>query len=81
MEKQGFVPKPHELVRSNELDGVFKVIGVRVGGGKCFIQKFNVSKHRLLDEPQVLVDSSTLSPSTEDASQAAARIVRQATEN
>jgi hypothetical protein len=70
-----------DLVRSHELDGVFQVMGIQVGSSeKCFIQEFDVSKHRLTDATQVLVSCSTLSPFKEDASQAAARIVREATE-
>jgi hypothetical protein len=81
MTKRGSL-KMNDLVRSNELDGVFKVMSIRVRDGeKCFIQKFDVSKHRLIEETQVLVDCNTLSPFKEDASQAAARIVREATED
>ena len=80
MAKQVFVPKVGDLVHSKELKGVFKVTAVQVGGEKCFIQEFNVSKQVLLDAPPVLVTHSTLAPFHEDASQAAARIVREATE-
>jgi len=45
----------------------------------AFIQEFNISKQVLLDSPQVLVACNILTPFHEDASQAAARIVRKAT--
>lgn len=80
MSKADFVPKPGDLVASTEMNGVFKVIGVQVRGEKCFIQRFDVSRQKLLDEHQDLVSCSALSPFEEDASQAAARIVREATD-
>ena len=80
MSNEVFTPKVGDLVRSSELDGTFKVVGVQLRGEKCFIQRFDVSKHRLLDEPQCFVSCSTLFPFQEDSSQAAARIVREATE-
>jgi hypothetical protein len=80
MAKQVFLPKVNDIVRAEAFEGVFKVTGVQVRGEKCFIQRFNVSKLALVDEPQLLVACSTLSPFQEDASQAAARIVREATE-
>ena len=81
MAKQAFVPKVGDIVHSKELEEVFKVIAIQVGGEKCFIQEFNVSKQVLLDGPQILVEQSTLIPFHEDASQTAARIVREATED
>ena len=78
--KQGPVQKVNDIVRSNELSGVFVVVGVQLPPQKCFIQEFDVSKQRRLDATPILVECSTLIPFTEDASQAAARIVRQATE-
>ena len=80
MAKEGFVPKADDLVHSNGLDGVFKVTAVRVRDKQCIIQRFDVSKHLLIDEPVAIVASSDLFPFEEDASQAAARIVREATE-
>jgi len=80
MAKQVFVPKVGDIVHSKELEGVFKVVAVQVGGEKCFIQEFNVSKHVLLDGLQILVEHGSLVPFHEDESQAAARIVREATE-
>ena len=82
MAKQIFTPKVNALVSYKELEGVPKVIGAtKLHGEKCFIQQFDVSKQLLLDEPQILVECSTLSPFQEDASQAAAWIVREATES
>lgn len=80
MTKQGF-PKVHDIVRSKELMGAFVVVGVGVANGKCFIQEFDVSKQRFADDRQHLVESSTLLPFAEDASEAAFRIVKQATED
>jgi hypothetical protein len=81
MTAKAFVPKVNDLVRAKAFEGILKVTGVQVRGEKCFIQQFNVSKQALVDEPQLLVECSTLTPFREDASQAAARIVREATEN
>ena len=57
----------------------FKVLKLRENGQFATIQAFNVSKQITLG-PTVDVPTSTLSPFKEDASQAAARIVREATE-
>jgi hypothetical protein len=81
MTNQVFIPRVNDLVRAKAFEGVFKVTGVQVAGDKCFIQRFNVSKLALMDEDQILVACSTLTPFREDASQAAARIVREATED
>lgn len=81
MEKQVFAPKLNDLVRVDGLDGVFKVTGVQVGGNRCFIQRFNVSKLALANEDQQLVECSVLTPFREDASQAAARIAKEATQD
>jgi hypothetical protein len=78
-----FSPKNGDLVthHSHEKGLVFQVIGVQVGGDKCFIQEFDVSHRRLVGNPQLLVSAGDLLPFKEDASQAAARIVREATKD
>ena len=75
------VPKIGDLVVHPKEKGlVFQVVAVQMGGDKCFIQEFDVSHKRLIGNPQLLFPGSDLLPYKEDASQAAVRIVKQATD-
>jgi hypothetical protein len=58
----------------------FKVLTVSADGKSADIQFFSLSKQKLLGGVMCSIPCSTLSHFKEDASQAAARIVREATE-
>ncbi len=59
----------------------FKITELMQKGQFATIQAFSISKQILLGQPTMNVTTTTLTPFEEDASQAAARIVREATEN
>jgi hypothetical protein len=81
MAKRQFSPATDDLVISLYKPGIFKVLAISHGGQTAAIQAFNISKQQLLGQPMEDVPCDTLLPFEEDASQAAARIVREATEN
>ena len=58
----------------------FKIMGLFEKGQLATIQAFSLSKQTLMGVPETDVPTSTLVPFKEDASQAAVRIVREATE-
>jgi hypothetical protein len=60
--------------------GVFKIYKLSEDGNDASLEGFDVSKQRLLGNVVPHVPCSDLSPFKEDASQAAARIVEEATE-
>jgi stage V sporulation protein SpoVS len=80
MANNQFVPIAGDLVISLREQGVFKVLAISHGGQTVAIQSFNISKQQLMDQPIEDVPSDTLLPFEEDASQAAIRIAREATE-
>jgi stage V sporulation protein SpoVS len=80
MANKQFVPIAGDLVISLRERGVFKVLAISHGGQTVAIQSFNISKQQLTDQPIEDVPSDTLLPFEEDASQAAIRIAREATE-
>jgi stage V sporulation protein SpoVS len=80
MAKRQFSPAAGDLVSSLHKRGTFKVLAISHGGLTAAIQSFNISKQKLLERPTEDVPCDTLLPFEEDASQAAARIVREATE-
>jgi stage V sporulation protein SpoVS len=80
MANKQFVPVAGDLVISLRERGVFKVLAISHGGQTVAIQSFNISKQQLMDQPIEDVPSDTLLPFAEDASQAATRIAREATE-
>jgi hypothetical protein len=80
MANKQFVPVAGDLVISLRERGVFKVLAISHGGQTVAIQSFNISKQQLMDQPLEDVPSDTLLPFEEDASQAAIRIAREATE-
>jgi hypothetical protein len=59
----------------------FKITKLLHEGRFAAIQGFSVSKQVLLQAPTLSVPANTLTPFKEDASQAAARIVREATKD
>jgi hypothetical protein len=61
--------------------GTIKVLAVSSDGQTASIQSFNISRQKFVGKPLIGIPSSALLPWKEDASQAAARIVREATEN
>jgi hypothetical protein len=81
MADKQFVPVTGDLVISLHKRGIFKVLAISHGGQTAAIQSFNISKQQLLGQPIEDIPCDTLLPFEEDASQAAARIVREATEN
>jgi hypothetical protein len=80
MANKQFVPIAGDLVISLREHVVFKVLAISHGGQTVAIQSFNISKQQLMDQPIEDVPSDTLLPFEEDASQAAIRIAREATE-
>jgi hypothetical protein len=80
MAKRQFFPAAGDLVISLHKRGTFKVLAIFHGGLTATIQSFNISKQQLLGQPLEDIPCDTLLPFEEDASQAAARIVREATE-
>ena len=72
--------KVGDLVFAHGQNGVFIVRSISKDNPDAEIQLFNVSKQQAMDY-RTTVPRFDLSPFKEDASQAAARIVREATEN
>jgi hypothetical protein len=81
MAKRQFSPAAGDFVISLHKRGTFKVLAISHGGLTAAIQSFNISKQQLLGKPIEDIPCDTLLPFEEDSSQAAARIVREATED
>jgi hypothetical protein len=79
MANKQFSPVAGDLVISLHKRGVFKVLAISHGGQTTAIQSFDISKKQLLGQPMEDIPCDTLLPFKEDASQAAARIVKEAT--
>lgn len=60
------------------LVGVYRVVGVSPDGQTADIEKFDVSKQKSVGDPIRSVAVNKLAAYTEDASQTAARILREA---
>ena len=73
--------KRGDIVLLKGRTSTFKVLTVSADGNSADIQFFSLSKQELLGGAMSGVPCSTLSPFKEDTSQAAARIVREATED
>jgi hypothetical protein len=71
--------KSGQIVISDGLVGVYRVVAVSPDGQTADVEKFDVSKQKSLGDPIRSVAITKLSAYKEDASQAAARIVREAT--
>jgi hypothetical protein len=63
-----------QIVVSDGMIGVYRVVAL--SGDKADIEKFDIAKQKSLGDPIRTVAVNKLTPYQEDASQAAARIVR-----
>ena len=66
------------LVLPDGLVGVYRVVGVSPDGQTADIEKFDVSRQKSVGDPIRSVAVNKLAAYTEDASQTAARILREA---
>jgi hypothetical protein len=66
------------LVVPDGMVGVYRVVGVSPDGQTADIEKFDVSKQKSVGDPIRSVAVNKLAAYTEDASQTAARILREA---
>jgi hypothetical protein len=73
--------KQDDIVLLQGHTSTFKVLTVSADGKSADIQFFSLSKQKVLGGVMSGVPCSTLSPFKEHASRAAARIVREATED
>jgi len=71
--------KTGQIVVPEGLVGVYRVVSLSLDGQTADIEKFDVSTQKSLGDPIRSVGLSKLSAYKEDASQTAARIVREAT--
>jgi hypothetical protein len=71
--------KVGQIVVPERLVGVYRVVRVSLDGQTADIEKFDVSRQRSVGDPLRTVAINKLAAYKEDASQAAARIVREAT--
>jgi hypothetical protein len=67
-----------QVVFSDGMEGVYRVVGV--SGETADIEKFDISKQKSLGDPLRTVAVNKLTAYKEDASQTAARIVRETTQ-
>ncbi len=70
--------KTGQIVVQEGLVGVYRVVAISPDGQTANIEKFDVSSQKSLGDPIRPVALSKLSPYQEDASQAAARVAREA---
>jgi hypothetical protein len=75
-----FTPQKGQVVTVQGHTGTFKILDVSTDGQTAAIQPFSLSKQMLLGSVIKGIPCSTLHHFKEDASQAAARIVKEATE-
>ena len=80
MTNKQFAPVAGDLVISRHKRGIFKVLAISHGGQTAAIQSFNISKQQLLGQPIEDLPCDTLLPFEEDATQAAARLAKEASE-
>jgi hypothetical protein len=78
MAKREF-PAVGEIVVSQDHTGIFKVLSVSAEN-LAELQPFHIGKQEVFGKVMTHIPTSRLKPFKEDASQAAARIVREATE-
>jgi hypothetical protein len=71
--------KAGQLVILDGLVGVYRVVGVSPEGQTADVEKFDISGQKSLGDPIRSVATNKVRPYEEDPSQAAARIVREAT--
>ena len=70
--------KAGQLVVLDGLVGVYRVVRVSPDGQTAEVEKFNISTQKSLGDPVRSVATNKLSAYKEDATQAAARILREA---
>ena len=70
--------KAGQIVVPDGLVGVYRVVRVSPDGETADIEKFDVSKQKSVGDPMRTVAMNKLTAYKEDASQTAARIVREA---
>jgi hypothetical protein len=70
--------KTGHLVLLDGLVGVYRVVRVSPDGQTAEVEKFNISTQKSLGDPVRPVATNKLSAYKEDATQAAARILREA---
>ena len=75
-----FTPQKGQVVTAEGHAGTFKVLDISADSQTAAIQPFRLSKQMLLGSVMKDIPCSILHHFKEDASQAAARIVREATE-
>jgi hypothetical protein len=68
-----------QIVAAEGLVGVYRVVSLPPDGQTADIEKFDVSRQKSLGDPIRSIAIDKLTAYKEDASQAAARIVREAT--
>jgi len=78
-EMERFMPEKGQVVTAQGHSGTFKVIDVSADGETADIQPFSLPKQMLIGSVIKDIPCGTLFHFKEDASQAAARIVREAT--
>jgi hypothetical protein len=77
-----YTPKVGDVVTAHGQNGIFKVVEVsEIVAGGIKIQPFHIGKQQTFGQVMTNMPRSVLKLFKEDASQAAARIVREATEN
>jgi hypothetical protein len=67
-----------QVVALDGMVGIYRVVGVSPDGQTADIEKFDVSRQKSLGDPIRSVAMNKLAAYKEDASQTAARIVREA---
>jgi hypothetical protein len=70
--------KPGQIVVPEGLVGVYRVVAISPDGKTADIEKFDVSTQKSVGDPIRSVALNKLSPYKEDATQVAARTVREA---
>lgn len=75
-----YTPKVGDIVTAQGQNGIFKVIEI-AEMGNTKIQPFHIGKQETFGQVLPRIPRSVLKPFKEDASQAAARIVREDTED
>jgi hypothetical protein len=71
--------KVGQIVVPEGLVGVYRVVRISIDGQTADIEKFDVSKQKSVGDPIRTVATNKLTAYKEDASQTAARIVRETT--
>jgi hypothetical protein len=81
MVKREYSPKIGDVVTAQGQTGIFKIVEVSKDGIVAKLQPFNFSRQETFGQIMANIPRGVLTPFEEDASQAAARIVREATKD